>query len=110
MDSQQSLGKLKCVLSETNGIAEDLLLQAMAGGGGGEDDYVTDEVAPTPVHSVDLEGGPYVNLFLLEKIPCRESDPTSLPLPRESTGFKDDATSLKTPVVLLFTAFVTLYV
>lgn len=122
--TQQSLDHLKCLLAAGNNIPEELLLNAIQpiSGGGGSSDYISDEILADSdgeeVRSVvDLGEGSLINLFMLENtLPCHgdESDPTSLPMPRESTGFHDSSgqsvvQTLSSPlgtVIVIFSAFV----
>lgn len=113
--TQQSLDHLKCLLAAGNNIPEELLFNAIEPIGS---DYISDELVDTDgeqVRAVDLGEGSLINLFLLENtLPCHgdESDPTSLPMPRESTGFHESGgqsvqtrTSFGT-VIIIFSAFV----
>lgn len=91
--TRQSLHRLTCLLVGSNNIPEELVQNTISAENTAND-YISDDNVvsdPSQVQSVDLEQGAMVNLFLLDKLPCNEdaSDPTSLPLPRESIGFRD---------------------
>lgn len=114
--TQQTIDRLKCHLTDVNNVPEDILLNAIDsadnGEGGAGGDYISDDTEATQVRAVDVREGSLVNLSLFEQLPCHgsdENDPTSLPMPRESTGFRDSGISLQTSslvTVIIFSALV----
>lgn len=83
--TKQALNRISCLLTGHD-IPDELVQNGLDVVNGS--DYVAEDGDPTYVRSVDLEHGAVVNLFLLDRLPCveDESDPTSFPLSRESTG------------------------
>lgn len=115
--TKQSIERVKCLLTSTDNVPDDILLNALEQPTNARD-YIADETfvtdSSTQIQSVDLEEGFMVNLLLLEKLPCLEdeNDPTSMPMPRESTGARDSGgvgRSLQSSLlatVVVFSAFV----
>lgn len=98
--TQQSIENLKCLIthSASHDIPEAFLMNAMEIHNSSDNVDYTDTVGTdrVQVRYADLDEGSIVNLFQLDEIPCHEdaSNPTSLPLPRESTGYRDSGISL----------------
>lgn len=96
--TQQTIDRVKCLLTDVNNVPEEVLLNAAV------DEYPAEDTDTNQVLSVDFQSGSMVNLFLLDQIPC----PTSLPLPRESTGFRDGSGGSARPTSAMMTAIILL--
>lgn len=92
-ETQKSIDSLQCLLADVNQIPEEVFLNTLPDKEPRHSeygDYISDD---SDIHPVDLQSGTMVNIRAFDQIPCQQddSDPTSLPMPRESIGFRDSA-------------------
>lgn len=103
-ETLQSIENLQCLWRDSDVISKDFLFNAI----GSSDTYHhRDDGALDDMEMdgpIDLQSGIKVHVHLLEQLTCHEV-PTSVPMPRESTGFRDNASSIKTSLLIWIILF-----